>query len=166
MKRRDPDDKARPKPSAYDKALGLQARREHSRRELKQKLARGGYEEDEAGAALARLGEQRYQDDERFGGMLVRSRVAQGYGPLRIRAELKSHGLPDATVRRLLDEAEADWDALAAAQLRRRYGGPAADPAERARRAQFLLRRGFAGSQVRAATSLALDGIEDAYEES
>ena len=84
---RNRDDKT-DKPSAYDKALGMLARREHSRRELRLKLRQKGYEGEEAGAALDRLGEQHYQDDDRFAGMLVRSRVSQGYGPMRVRAEL------------------------------------------------------------------------------
>jgi regulatory protein len=144
---------AKPKRSAYDKALGLLARREHSRKELKTKLRRGGYEGEETAAALDRLGAQHYQDDDRFAVALLRTRIAQGYGPLRLRVELKDHGVPDARIRQLLQEAEADWDALAAAQLRRRYGAvPCADYAERARRAQFLLRRGFSAATVRSVT--------------
>jgi regulatory protein len=167
MKRRDEQaDKAKPKPSAYTKALGLLARREHSRRELGRKLDQGGYEREEAGAALERLGEQSYQDDERFGQVLVRSRANHGYGPQRIRAELKSHGLGDAAIRQLLQEAEQDWDQLAADQLRRRYGATApGDAAERAKRAQFLLRRGFDGSSVRAALALALDSELNEFDE-
>jgi regulatory protein len=156
------DDPARPKRSAYDKALGLLARREHSRKELKTKLRQGGYEGDEAAAALDRLGEQHYQDDDRFAEVLLRSRIAQGYGPLRLRVELKSHGLADARIRELLDEAEVDWAASAAAQLRRRYGGAGtADPAERTRRAQFLLRRGFAAATVRSVTHADVDEADD-----
>lgn len=154
------DDK--PKRSAYDKALGLLARREHSRRELGRKLRQGGYAGDEASDALNRLGEQRYQDDDRFGEMLVRSRSAQGYGPLRLRAELKSHGLSDARVRQLLDDADIDWAESAAAQLRRRYGSTAVtDPAERVRRAQFLLRRGFPAATVRGLTHAEVDELAD-----
>jgi regulatory protein len=151
----------KPPRSAYDKALGLLARREHSRRELRMKLDRGGFARDESTQALERLGEQTYQDDTRFGEMLVRSRISQGYGPMRLRAELKSHGLGDAAVRELIDAADADWQALAAAQLRKRYGSPSADPAERARRAQFLLRRGFAAATVRSLTHADVDDAAD-----
>ena len=163
MKRK-PGDKTteRPKPSAYNKALGLLARREHSRRELRQKLDRGGYARDEASDALDRLGEQHYQDDERFAEALIRNRASQGYGPMRLRAELKSHGLSDARIRSLLDAAEIDWGESAAAQLRRRYGaGGSADPAERARRAQFLLRRGFPAATVRDVTHAEVDDATD-----
>jgi regulatory protein len=155
-------DKAADKATAYGKALGLLARREHSRRELGRKLRQGGYEAAEAAEALDRLGAQRYQDDERFAEMLVRSRSAQGYGPLRLRAELKSHGLSDARIRALLEESDVDWAEVAAAQLRRRYGGkPAADPAEKLRRAQFLLRRGFPASTVRGLTHAEVDELAD-----
>ncbi len=163
MKRRPgPDDPTKPKRSAYDKALGLLARREHSRRELKTKLRQGGYESAETGAAIERLGEQHYQDDDRFGELLLRSRIAQGYGPMRLRVELKSHGLADARIRELLDAADVDWNTSAAAQLRRRYGGASAtDPAERAKRAQFLLRRGFAAATVRSVTRANVDEAAD-----
>ncbi|MFC5435483.1 regulatory protein RecX [Rhodanobacter umsongensis] len=153
---------AKPKRSAYDKALGLLARREHSRRELKTKLRQGGYEGEETAAAIDRLGEQRYQDDDRFAEVLLRSRIAQGYGPVRLRMELKTHGLSDARIRELLDAAEVDWNISAAAQLRRRYGGGGTtDPAERARRAQFLLRRGFAAATVRNVAHADVDEADD-----
>ena len=151
----------RPTRTAYDKALGLLARREHSRRELKQKLDRGGFSRDETSAAIERLGDQGYQDDDRFAEALIRSRVGQGYGPARIRAELRSQGIGDAVLRRLLDAVDVDWDDLAASQLRRRYGGPTADPAERQRRAQFLLRRGFAAATVRALTHADAEDADD-----
>lgn len=159
--KRGSDDPAKSKRSAYDKALGLLVRREHSRKELKTKLRLGGYAGDEASAAIDRLEEQHYQDDDRFAEMLLRSRIAQGYGPMRLHVELKSHGVTDARIRELMDEAEVDWDASAAAQLRRRYGSAgSADHVERARRAQFLLRRGFAASTVRSVTRA--DGDEAA----
>ncbi|MDE3073698.1 MAG: regulatory protein RecX [Pseudomonadota bacterium] len=163
MKRRPgPAAPAKPPRSAYDKALGLLARREHSRRELEAKLRQGGYQGDEAAAALDRLGERHYQDDDRFAEVLLRSRIAQGYGPMRLRVELKSHGLADARIRELLEAAQADWEASATAQLRRRYGSAgASDPAERARRAQFLLRRGFAAATVRSVIHADVDEAAD-----
>lgn len=162
MKKRDDDPSAKPKASAYNKALGLLARRDHSRKELHQKLDRSGYARDESSAAIDRLGEQHYQDDDRFAEALIRNRSAQGYGPMRLRAELKSHGLPDARIRSLLDAADIDWAESAAAQLRRRYRTTGTtDPAERARRAQFLLRRGFPAATVRDVTHADVDDAAD-----
>lgn len=162
MKRKPGDrDTGKPKPSAYNKALGLLARREHSRRELRQKLGRNGYEGGEASEALDRLGEQKYQDDDRFADVLIRNRIAQGYGPMRLRAELKTHGFSDSRIRSLLDAIDVDWGDVAAAQLRRRYGAGTADPTERARRAQFLLRRGFPAATVRHVTHAEVDDADD-----
>jgi regulatory protein len=154
MKGRKPaSDKERVERTAYDRGLSMLARREHSQRELRARLEHGGYDEAEADEAIRRLGEQNYQDDERFGEMLLRARIAHGYGPARIRAELLSHGLKAAAIDALVQSAEVDWNALALAQLRKKYGSrPAADHAERGKRAQFLLRRGFAAATVRAAT--------------
>ena len=149
--------------SAYDKALGLLARREHSARELKSKLARKGLDADESAAALAQLQSKDYQNDSRFGEMLVRSRIAQGYGPRWILAELKTHGIAEAGARVLIDAAEPDWPALIRHLIRRRYGAkPAANLAERAKRANFLLRRGFDAVTVQSITRA--EGLADSPE--
>ncbi len=134
------------------------ARREYSRRELAMRMARKGYSETEVGATLEHLIEQGYQDDQRFGEMLVRTRIAQGYGPLRIRAELKTHQLLITEIQGLLDTAVADWPDLARNVLRRRYGqSTTADRQQRLRRAQFLLRRGFDAATVRSVTRAEVD---------
>ena len=116
MPRRERPDKPvkgeKPQRTAYDKALGLLARREHSGRELSRKLGQGGYDRQDTAEAIGRLGEQGYQDDDRFASMLVRNRASHGYGPARIRAELRNHGIGEAVARRLLDEAEVDWQEL------------------------------------------------------
>ena len=129
------------------------ARRERSQRELRTRLEHGGYDEAEADEAIKRLCGQNYQDDDRFAEMLLRARVAHGYGPARIRAELRSHGLVASAIDELIAATEVDWNALASAQLRKKYGRTAqADHAERGKRAQFLLRRGFTAATVRAVT--------------
>ena len=139
--------------SAYDKALSLLARREHSARELKSKLARKGLDADESAAALADLRAKDYQNDARFGDMLVRTRIAGGYGPRWILAELRQHGIAEDEAQALIAAAEPDWPALLRDLVRRRYGAkPAANLAERAKRANFLVRRGFDAATVQSAT--------------
>jgi regulatory protein len=144
--------------SNYERALGLLARREHSARELKAKLAARAGTREEAGVVVEQLTDQDLQSDTRFGDSLARQRSAQGYGPRRIQAELRSHGLSDAEIRAAIAELDVDWAALAAAQLRRRYGARAAsDREERGVRAAFLLRRGFDPATVRAVTRAEVD---------
>jgi regulatory protein len=140
----------------YDKALGLLVRREHSVRELKQKLARRGLDAEQSSDAVAKLRENGYQSDARFGDMLVRTRIEGGYGPRWIIAELKTHGISESQAKDLIQAQEPDWKEIVHRQLRRRYGvKPAKDLAERSKRVAFLLRRGFDAAIVRLATGAA-----------
>ena len=143
----------RPEPTPTQRALGLLVRREHSRRELTRKLTARGVEREDAVAAIDKLEAAGWQDDGRFAETLVRTRAASGYGPIRIRAELGMHGLGREAVAAAMDATEVDWDDLARDLVRRRFGDIAdlgRDPLRKA--ADWLLRRGFNGTQVRAAT--------------
>ncbi|MCC8363574.1 recombination regulator RecX [Lysobacter sp. A6] len=143
----------RAEPTPTQRALGLLVRREHSRRELTRKLAARGVERDDATAAIDKLEAAGWQDDGRFAEALVRSRVASGYGPVRIRAELGTHALEREAIAAALETAEIDWDATARDLVRRRFGDAVADDRNAQRKAaDWLMRRGFTGAQVRAAT--------------
>ena len=140
------------KGDVYEKALGLLARREHSARELKRKLSARGFDAGENAATLERLQSKDFQSDARFAEMLVRSRIEGGYGARWIIAELQTHGIDEARARELIGAADPDWPGLARRQLRRRYGDKAAASLpDRAKRASFLLRRGFDASTVKLA---------------
>lgn len=129
---------------AYQQALGLLVRREHSRRELRQKLVRRGVESGEIEAALETLTRQDFQNDVRFAHALARSRLAAGYGPVRIRAELAQHGLDAGLVEQAIADLDCDWPAQAAELAARRFQQKMPiDPTMRRKAAGFLLRRGF-----------------------
>ena len=148
--------------SAFGKGIDLLSRREQSARELKGKLAREGYEKEETEEALQQLQRSDYQNDERFADVVARSRASQGHGPRRIFAELKSHGIADAFIASAIAAVDIDWVDSALRQYRRRYGSsPASTPAESAKRAAFLMRRGFDGSTVRAVTRAPVDDVDD-----
>lgn len=149
----------RPEPTPVQRALGLLVRREHSRRELTRKLAARGVGADEAKAAVERLAGEGWQDDARFAESLVRSRAANGYGPLHIRAELGTHGLDRDAVAAALAGFDGDWKQVARELVRRRFGeaGPK-DLAHRRKAADLLARRGFDADTIRAATRFDPDG--------
>lgn len=129
---------------AYQRALGLLVRREHSRRDLVRKLALRGVAADQAREAVDRLAGQGYQDDARFASAFARDRASAGYGPVRIRVELAGHGLGEDQIVQALADCEADWPERARRQVERR-ARPAdlADPARRRKLVDFLVRRGF-----------------------
>jgi regulatory protein len=148
----EPSRKRRPPPTATQRALGLLVRREHSRKELGRKLAARGVEPTEAQAAIDKLSEAGWQDDARFAELLVRSRASSGHGPVHVRAELRTHGLDGEAIAAAMDGFDGDWNAIARDIVRRRFGADAAKTLAGQRKvADFLLRRGFAMEQVRAA---------------
>ena len=154
----------RREPTPAQRALGLLVRREHSQRELQRKLVARGVEKGDAESAVARLRDAGWQDDLRFACSLARSRASSGYGPLRIRAELATHGLGTETIAAafgaLAEAGEDDWGRLAADLVRRRFGAVAGDVAKARKAADFLLRRGFDAESVRGAVR----GLPDAWD--
>lgn len=131
----------------------LLARREYSRAELVQRLQAKGHPSDEIDRCLDSMIDQGLQSDVRFAESFVRSRVARGQGPIRIRAELFQRGISRSLAQQAIAEVEeregVDWFALAAATLARRFTTPGDSPREHARRQRFLASRGFDFDQIR-----------------
>jgi regulatory protein len=139
---------------ARKKAMDYLARREHGRTELIHKLTKFGFEFDVADAAVAQLVDDGLQSDARFAEAFVRSRIGQGKGPSRIRAELREHGLSDGVIDIALAEAEQDWFELAIDVRLKKFGGEKpADFKEKARQMRFLQSRGFDSDQIQVAVS-------------
>ena len=133
---------------ARAQAIRLLARREHSRRELCGKLTRRGHALEVAEIVVDELAEQGLQSEARFVEVFVRTALARGQGPLKIRAGLRARGVDGGLAEGALDSA-TDWDALARAALSKRFGeGPAQGRSEWGRRARFLAGRGFPSDVV------------------
>lgn len=136
--------------SARAAALKLLARREHSRAELRHKLEIKGWPPPVIECVLSSLEEERYLSDARFAEAYVRGRSERGYGPMRIRAELRERGVGDEVIDQCLRPYRDAWvNQLSRLHARRcKY---AATLAERARQARFLHARGYTAEQIRAA---------------
>jgi regulatory protein len=144
------------------RALDLLARREHSRLELERKLAARGFTEDVVGPTLDALESSGALAAARFTESFIRSRVARGNGPVRIRAELAERGVAGEGSEQLGD-TQVDWIAAARAARAKRFGSELPrDFKERARQARFLQRRGFNSAQVSAALDFERGGLEQA----
>jgi regulatory protein len=127
-------------------AMNLLARREHSVLELRRKLKRRFHDDAVLDEQLDRLARENLQSDTRFCESYVRQRINRGYGPLRLREELRERGISRSIVTLTLEELDIDWYAHADAVMQTKFGEvPADDIKEKARRARFMQHRGFSG---------------------
>jgi len=139
-------------------AVGLLARREHSRAELVRKLGERGVPAELIDEVLGSLAARNLQSDARYAEALVTSRVGRGQGPVRIRRELAERGVAPAEIDAAMQAADADWFRLARDTRRRRFGDALpAEWKERVRQSRFLEYRGFGSEQIR----YALGGDDD-----
>ena len=133
-------------------ALNLLARREHLRRELLLKLTRRFGDTPAVEAVLNQLEDENLLSDARFTAAYIRSRSARGYGPDRIRQELRQKGVDDALLESAMAAAEVDWvDVARGVRLKKFGAGEPGDFREKARQLRFLNYRGFRGDCASAA---------------
>ena len=137
-----------------DRAIRILAMRDHSEQELRRKLAapvmsKNGPEAlnvtpEEVDNVVEWCIENRYLDDERFVRQFIASRSRKGYGPARVRQELKQKGISRETIEAAMREGEIDWAQLAKEQAQRKYGEPLPTVfAEKVKIQRFLLYRGY-----------------------
>lgn len=141
------------------KALALLERRDYGTAELTEKLVEKGAERADAEAAAARMVEYGFINDENYAAMVARHYAAKGYGPARIREELRRRRLDRELWDAALDAAPENSEAayrLFAAKMR---GGCDKDAVRKASAA--LVRRGFSWEDVRAAAERYLSEMEN-----
>lgn len=130
------------------------ARREHGRVELAAKLEAAGFDPTVTDAAIERLVDDGLQSDARYVEAFVRSRIEQGKGPMRIRADLRARGVEDRLIEGGLADCGEDWTALARQVRLKKFGSDTPRAfSDKARQMRFLESRGFEGDQIRAAVS-------------
>jgi len=130
-----------------ERALGLLARREHSRVELARKLAAHG-EADEIAVLLDDLERENLLSNARYADSLASARAGR-HGSLRLKADLRDKGVPEALVAGVVREARANDLDAARAVWAKKFGQSPVDAAERARQMRFLVGRGFPLDVVR-----------------
>ena len=134
------------------KAMDFLARRDYGQDELARKLADKGYRRSVVDDELHRLAEEGLQSDTRFAESFVQSRINQGKGPVRIRADLRQRGILDGVIEGALEEAACDWYELAREERVKKFGEAAPDEfKEKARQMRFLQYRGFEQDHIQSA---------------
>ncbi|MHB8878809.1 MAG: regulatory protein RecX [Myxococcaceae bacterium] len=134
-------------------SLRLLSVRARSRHELSSWLSRKGHPPAEVAAALSRLAELGYLDDQRFARDRALSLLREGrFGGGAVLQRLMAHGLTDEQAKRALAAAAAQqgFDPLLAARavLAKRGLSGSLSAKERARAARLLHSRGFAEEVV------------------
>lgn len=139
---------------AFEQAVQLLARREHSHYELKQKLVNKGYDGNDIERAIAQCQQQGYQSDERFVEQYCRYRVGQGDGPLKIRQALQQKGVANDLIKQHLDTF--DWYEHALAVYGKKFadtGSDIRDIKTRQKQMRFMQSRGFDAESIKACFS-------------
>ena len=131
------------------RAIGLLARREHSRAELARKLAPHCEDPAELETLLNDLERADLLSQRRFAESLVHRRAPR-HGTRRIIHELRQHGLPEDTLSELAQTLGASERQRAHEVWFKRFGTPPADTIEYARQYRYMAGRGFSADCVRA----------------
>jgi regulatory protein len=128
-------------PALREAALRLLGRREHSQRELAQKLRKRFPEVpgEQVEAELKALAEAGYQSDARRQASLIRQAELRGQGPGRLDAKLPPENPEDPTA----------LEARLAALQQQRFGGAPADAKAWQKQARFFAYRGFPPGLIR-----------------
>lgn len=143
-------------------ALDALARRDYSSEDLHRKLIGKGYDASVVLALLEALCGEKLLDDRRYLENFVAYHAARGQGPLRIRVDLRRHGLQGSQVEEYLD-AYPDWITMLEKARLKKFGAKSAKGyAERQRQARFLGYRGFTSAQIRMALGFDVELDSDA----
>ena len=132
-----------------ERALGLLARREHSRAELARKLRAHVAPEDDLEALLEDLARRKQLSEERYAESRAHA-LSRKFGTARIVQELRSKGLDKELAGRAAEAARSTEVERARAVWTRKFRGPAQSREERAKQMRFLQSRGFSFDAIRA----------------
>ena len=129
--------------------MDLLSRREHSTYQLTQKLKKRNFDIDAIETALDQLQRENLLSDSRFIESIVNSRVSAGFGPVKIKYELRQKGISVERVDDYFSGITVEWEQLMAAQRNKKFGqNIPVDYREKMKQARFLQNRGFSTESV------------------
>jgi regulatory protein len=124
--------------------IRLLTRREHSQRELLNKLSAKGFDPSDLQTVIDVLAEQGWQSNPRFAESYARYRIKKGYGPIKIAFELQQRGIEDTHVDPVaLDLADSWDDIIDSVYLKKFTDDKDLVNKEWLKRTRFLQQRGF-----------------------
>jgi len=143
--------KPTPEPGTLrERALGLLARREHSRAELTRKLETAGFAREEIGVLLDTFEAKNWLSNQRFAESYVADHRARA-GSIKLAYDLRQRGVPDSIIAGVLSDNRDSELERARAVWHKKFGAAPADMADKARQMRFLQSRGFTPEVIRRA---------------
>jgi len=134
-----------------ESCLRLLALREHSQKELLNKLLVKGLAKDDILAVIDELAQQGWQSDSRYAESYTRHRIQKGYGPIFIAYELRKNGIDAVNFEDIMQKMADSWMELLEKVYIKKYGHDLLlDRNEWAKRSRFLMQRGFSGTMISA----------------
>ena len=131
------------------KILDLLSRREHSFKEIIDKLKNRVNSEKRLFEELTKLKEENLQSDERFAESYTRSRSVKGFGPEKISFELKSRGISENLISKIVYSEQINWMEIIKKEFSKKFivnNDFTENDISRAKK--FLLQRGFEFDQI------------------
>lgn len=137
-----------PKIRSY--ALNLLARREHSKLELQNKLFAKGFDSSDIAKVLQELEGSGSQSDPRFIEAYVTMRSRRGFGPERIKAELRERGIDQELSDKFVKKSDPVWFELAKEVHNKKFGAKIPeDLVGQAKQKRYLYYKGFNADQIK-----------------
>lgn len=143
--------KPTPEPGTLrERALGLLARREHSRVELARKLETAGFDREEIGILLDAFEAKNWLSDQRFAESYVADHRARA-GSVKLAYDLRQRGVPDSIIENVLGDNRDSELERAREVWKKKFGVPPADAGDKAKQFRFMQSRGFTPEVIRRA---------------
>ncbi len=137
-------------PRARKRTMYLLERMDRTEAQLREKLRQGRYPEDIIENAIAYVKGFHYVDDLRYAESYVRC-YSQSKSRRLLYQELVGKGVPRDLIEQALEEeyeTEDESSKIARWLEKKHYSAEAADPKQRQRMYQFLLRKGFRSGDI------------------
>ncbi len=135
------------------KIMDFLSRREHSSKEIYQKMSRKVESKEMLLESIKELERDGLLSDERFAESYFQSRKRRGFGPLRIKSELIQRGVKENLFYSL--EKEIDWSSNALDALKKKLNGKVPqETKEILKLKNFLNYRGFEFQDIDKAFSM------------
>ncbi len=152
------------KEQVKEKGFVYLSHRDHSEKELAEKLARAGAKEEDIAEAMAFFTEHGFVSDADYAAMRARQLFARGTGRRGVEAELRMKGVDRDIAEEAIEKVMPEFCDTLGQLMKKRLGGDFSR--ENVRRASaYFARKGFSYGEIKQAAENAQNEYEEEYED-